>query len=63
MKIRVSEDTTEQQARAIAEALASQYLDDVTVTTEGGDELTTATYDGPGHIPGPDPAMGPTDRE
>jgi acetyl-CoA carboxylase carboxyltransferase component len=63
MKVRVSEDTTEEEAQIIANALASQYHDDVTVATEGGEELTSAAYNGPGHVPGPEPEMGPTERE
>jgi acetyl-CoA carboxylase carboxyltransferase component len=63
MKVRVSEDTTEEEAQIIANALASQYHDGVTVTTEGGEELTSAAYNGPGHVPGPEPEMGPTERE
>jgi acetyl-CoA carboxylase carboxyltransferase component len=63
MKVRVSEDTTEEQAQIIGEAFASQYYDDVTVLTDGGDELTEVPYHGPGHVPGPDPEMGPTERE
>jgi acetyl-CoA carboxylase carboxyltransferase component len=63
MKVRVSEDTTEEEAAVIANALASQYHDDVTVATESGEELTSAAYNGPGHVPGPEPEMGPTERE
>ncbi|MEF8783393.1 MAG: acyl-CoA carboxylase subunit beta [Haloarculaceae archaeon] len=63
MKVRVSGDTTEEEAQIIANALASQYHDDVTVATEGGEELTSAAYNGPGHVPGPEPEMGPTERE
>ena len=63
MKIRVSEETTDEEARVIAEALATQYDDDVTVTTGDGEELADAAYHGPGTVPGPDPEMGPTGRE
>ncbi len=63
MKVHVTEGTTEEQARAIAEALASQYYDDVTVLTDGGEELADVAYHGPGHVPGPEPEMGPTERE
>jgi len=74
MRVRISDDATEAQARAIAEAMASQYRDDVTVVTDGGDELGSASYDdgsdaaaggGPdatgGTVPNAD--LGPTARE
>ena len=63
MKVRVSAETTEEQARVIAEAFAAQYYDDVTVLTDGGEELADADYHGPGHVPGPEPESGPTERE
>ena len=73
MKIRVSEDMAVEQARAVAEALASRFRDDVTVVS-GGEELGHASYDGGDG--GVDPAsgdgesgpdedldLGPTERE
>ncbi|PSQ49705.1 propionyl-CoA carboxylase [Halobacteriales archaeon SW_7_65_23] len=63
MKVRVSAETTEEQARVIAEAFAAQYYDDVTVLTDGGEELADVPYHGPGHVPGPEPESGPTERE
>jgi len=63
MKVRVSADTTEEEAHVLAEAFAAQYYDDVTVVTDGGEELADVPYHGPGHVPGPDPEMGPTERE
>ncbi|MFC7059338.1 acyl-CoA carboxylase subunit beta [Halovenus salina] len=62
MKVRVSEDTTEQEAEIIGEALAAQYYDDVTVVA-GDRQLVEVPYLGPGHVPGPEPEMGPTERE
>ncbi|SDJ97043.1 Acetyl-CoA carboxylase, carboxyltransferase component [Halovenus aranensis] len=62
MRVRVSEDTTEQEAEIIGEAMATQYYDDVTVVA-GDDELAEVPYLGPGHVPGPDAEMGPTERE
>jgi len=63
VRIRVADETTAEEAQIIAEALASQYEDDVTVATEDGEELADAAYHGPGHVPGPEPEMGPTERE
>ena len=63
MKVRVSEETTDEKARVIAEALAARYEDDVTVAAGSGEELATAAHSGPGRVPGPDPEMGPTGRE
>ncbi|SER35184.1 acyl-CoA carboxylase subunit beta [Natrinema salaciae] len=65
MRVSISDDATEAQARAIAEAMALQYRDDVTVVTDGGDELGSASYDGSSDTtPGTDPDdLGPTARE
>jgi acetyl-CoA carboxylase carboxyltransferase component len=62
MRVRVSGDTTAEEARIIAEALASQYREDVSVVADG-EERASSTYTGPGHVPGPEPEHGPTDRE
>ncbi|MFD1562312.1 acyl-CoA carboxylase subunit beta [Haloarchaeobius amylolyticus] len=70
MQIKISDDTTETEARAIAEAVASQYREDVTVVTDGGDEISSASYDGDGDTTAaaeaeaqPEADLGPTARE
>src|SRR6056297_2978251 len=70
MRIKISDDTTETEARAIAEAMASQYREDVTVVTDGGEEISSASYDGNADATAeaeteaqPDGDLGPTDRE
>ncbi len=66
MRIRVSTDTTDAEAQAIAEAMASQYRDDVTVVTDGGEEIGSASYDGGTDATTesePDSELGPTARE
>ncbi|PSP20735.1 propionyl-CoA carboxylase [Halobacteriales archaeon QH_10_65_19] len=62
MRVRVPDDTTEEQAQVIGEALAEQYYDDVTVLVNG-EKLIEVPYHGPGHVSGPDPEMGSTERE
>ncbi len=71
MQIRVSDDMAVEQARAVAEALASKFQDDVTVVS-GDEELSHASYDGGGSDAGradtePEPDenldLGPTERE
>ncbi|RZV10392.1 acetyl-CoA carboxylase carboxyltransferase component [Natrinema hispanicum] len=72
MRIKIADDTTETEARAIAEAMASQYREDVTVVTDGGDEISSASYDGDSDAGAtaagepeaqPDADLGPTERE
>jgi len=68
MRIRVSDDTSEVQARAIAEAMATHYGDDVTVVDDDGAVLGEATYDGgdAGRSADTEPIdddLGPTERE
>ena len=72
MRIRVSPDTTDEQAQVIAQAMAEQYQDDVTVVTADGDELASAATDhGPSAGGGRatdtatefDDDLGPTERE
>ncbi|MFT4885564.1 MAG: acetyl-CoA carboxylase carboxyltransferase component, partial [Natronomonas sp.] len=68
MRIRVSDDTTDAQARAIAEAMADHYRDDVTVVDDDGAELGEATYDGASTETPTDTEpvaddLGPTERE
>jgi len=70
MRIRVSDDMTDEQARAIAKAIAIQYQDDVTVVTDGGEEIGSASHEAgdseaaagtSGEEPTDD--LGPTERE
>ncbi|MFB6093632.1 MAG: acyl-CoA carboxylase subunit beta [Halanaeroarchaeum sp.] len=69
MRVRLSTETTDEEARAIAEALAERFEDDVTVLDESGAERARS-------IPRPEPepageatanadgeSLGPTDRE
>ena len=69
MKVSVSEEMDEETARAIAEALASRFRDDVTVVSADGEELGRASYDGAAAIGGSETAteakdeLGPTERE
>jgi len=69
MKVSVAETTDEETARAIAEALAARFEEDVTVVSTGDEELGGASYDGDSAgseaeaEPDPDPDLGPTDRE
>ncbi|MFT4922182.1 MAG: hypothetical protein ACI8XM_001395, partial [Haloarculaceae archaeon] len=76
MNVRVSDDTSADQAQAIAQALADLFESDVTVATEGGDELGSASSSAsssPSHgassgtaaSPPPefDDDLGPTERE
>ncbi|CAI50216.2 propionyl-CoA carboxylase carboxyltransferase component [Natronomonas pharaonis DSM 2160] len=70
MKVTVAADTTAEQARAIAEALATRFEDDVTVRSQDGERLAAADYDGGAGAAGagstrsePDRDLGPTERE
>jgi len=69
MKVSVTETTDEETARAIAEALAARFEEDVTVVSTGDEELGGASYDGDSAgteaeaEPDPDPDLGPTERE
>ncbi|ELZ20749.1 acyl-CoA carboxylase subunit beta [Natrinema limicola] len=72
MRIKIADDTTETEAQAIAEAMASQYREDVTVVTDGGDEISSASYDGDSDAGAtaagepeaqPDADLEPTERE
>ena len=69
MKVSVAETTDEETARAIAEALAARFEEDVTVVSTGDEELGGASYDGDSAgteaeaEPDPDPDLGPTERE
>ncbi|WP_336328144.1 acyl-CoA carboxylase subunit beta [Halovenus sp. HT40] len=59
MRIKVSDDTDETEASAIAEALSEHFRDDVVVVTDGGDEVGTADFDDDS----PADDLGPTERE
>ncbi|WP_302081303.1 acyl-CoA carboxylase subunit beta [Salinibaculum rarum] len=68
MKVRVSTDTTDDEAQAIAQALATRFEDDVTVTAADGTEIGSAAYDGPSdaeaaETPPTEEGLGPTERE
>ena len=69
MKVSVAETTDEETARAIAEALAARFEEDVTVVSTGDEELGGASYDSDSAgseaeaEPDPDPDLGPTERE
>ncbi|MFA9501676.1 acyl-CoA carboxylase subunit beta [Natrinema sp. H-ect1] len=66
MRVKITSDTTDAQARAIAEAMASKYREDVTVVDDGGAELASASADGGTDEPAepePEPELGPTARE
>ena len=68
MRIKVSDDTTESEAQAIAEALATHFQDDVILVVDSGEEVGSATYE---EQPSADAAteepvdedLGPTERE
>lgn len=47
MQVKVSQDTTDAQAQAIAQALSRQFEDDVTVTGPDDVEIASASYDVP----------------
>ena len=66
MKVSVSDEMDEETARAIAEALASRFRDDVTVVSSDDEELGRASYDGETERTEPEAAeddLGPTERE
>ncbi|MFO7925645.1 MAG: acyl-CoA carboxylase subunit beta [Halobacteriota archaeon] len=70
MRVKVSDDMAVEQARAVAEALAERFGDDVTVLSADGEELGHASYDGDGDSeftadadPEADLDLGPTERE
>ncbi|MFQ3295891.1 MAG: hypothetical protein ACI9EZ_002118, partial [Halobacteriales archaeon] len=52
MRISISEDTTETEARVIAEAMATHYGETVTVLSDSGEEIASADDDGDGEQPG-----------
>ena len=68
MRIKVADDTTESEAQAIAEALATHFQDDVILVVDSGEEVGSATYDGGTSADAAtdqpvDEDLGPTDRE
>ncbi|SEO48922.1 Acetyl-CoA carboxylase, carboxyltransferase component [Halorientalis persicus] len=66
MRIKVSDDTTESEAQAIAEALATHFEDDVILVVDSGEEVGSATYDGDERDVATARAeddLGPTERE
>ncbi|RKD89316.1 acyl-CoA carboxylase subunit beta [Halopiger aswanensis] len=66
MRIRISDDTTESEAAAIAEALATHFEEDVILVVDSGDEVGSATYDGDERdatAETVDDDLGPTERE
>jgi len=66
MQVRISDDATESEAQAIAEALSTHFEDDITLVIDSGETVASATYDG---TPGDeateqvDDNLGPTERE
>ncbi|KAA9396085.1 acyl-CoA carboxylase subunit beta [Haloarcula sp. CBA1130] len=66
MQVRISDDATESEAQAIAEALAAHFEDDVTLVVDSGEAVGSATYDGNGRAESTEPVdddLGPTERE
>jgi len=68
MRIRVSDETTESEAQAIAEALAEHFQDDVILVVDSGEEVGSASFDGEASTQqaaeaAVDEDLGPTERE
>ena len=66
MQVRISDEATESEAQAIAEALSTHFEDDITLVADSGDAVGSATYDGNGLDEATDPVdddLGPTERE
>jgi len=66
MQVKISDDATESEAQAIAEALATHFEDDITLVVDGGEAVSSATYDGTRQDESTDPVeddLGPTERE
>ncbi|NHN64016.1 acyl-CoA carboxylase subunit beta [Haloarcula sp. JP-Z28] len=66
MQVKISDDATESEAQAIAEALATHFEDDITLVVDGGETVSSATYDGTRQDESTDPVeddLGPTERE
>jgi len=68
MRIKISDDTTETEAQAIADALATHFKNDVILVVDSGEEIGSASYDGGGGSQQSteepvDDDLGPTARE
>ncbi|WP_058991460.1 acyl-CoA carboxylase subunit beta [Haloarcula sp. CBA1127] len=66
MQVRISDDATESEAQAIAEALATHFEDDITLVVDSGKSVSSATYDGDRRDESTEPIdddLGPTERE
>ncbi|KOX94065.1 acyl-CoA carboxylase subunit beta [Haloarcula rubripromontorii] len=66
MQVRISDDATESEAQAIAEALSTHFEDDITLVIDSGETVASATYDGTpgdGATEQVDDDLGPTERE
>ena len=66
MQVRISDDATESEAQAIAEALATHFEDDITIVIDSGEAVSSATYDGDRRDESTEPIdddLGPTERE
>lgn len=66
MQVRISDDATESEAQAIAEALATHFEDDITLVIDSGEAVSSATYDGDRRDESTEPIdddLGPTERE
>ncbi|AQL44786.1 propionyl-CoA carboxylase (plasmid) [Halorientalis sp. IM1011] len=66
MRIRIPDDTTESEAQAMAEALATHFEDDVILVVDSGDEVGSASYDGAERDATEEQVeadLGPTERE
>ncbi|EMA05120.1 Acetyl-CoA carboxylase, carboxyltransferase component [Haloarcula vallismortis] len=66
MQVRISDDATESEAQAIAEALATHFEDDITLVVDSGEAVGSATYDDAHRDESTeqvDDDLGPTERE
>jgi len=68
MRIKISDDTTETEAQAIADALATHFKNDVILVVDSGEEIGSASYDDGGGSQQSteepvDDDLGPTARE
>ena len=66
MQVRISDDATESEAQAIAEALATHFEDDIILVVDSGEAVSSATYDGTRQDESTEPVeddLGPTERE
>ncbi|WP_434531461.1 acyl-CoA carboxylase subunit beta (plasmid) [Haloarcula sp. NS06] len=66
MQVRISDDATESEAQAIAEALATHFEDDITIVVDSGEAVSSATYDSARRDEATEQVeddLGPTERE